>query len=46
MVDDADIVTANYTTYGGIVHILDKVSSCYLPLGFSIMTQNFIQKAV
>ena len=46
MVDDADIVTANYTTYGGIVHILDKVNLCYLPFGFSIMTQNFVLKAV
>ena len=46
MVNDADIVTANYTTYGGIVHILDKISPCYLPLGFSIMTQKFVLKTV
>ena len=44
MVDDAEIVTANYTTLGGIVHTMDKVSYCYNCLVISLLTQEFILK--
>ena len=46
MMDDAEIVRANYTTLGGIVHTMDKVSYCYICLAISLFTQEFILKIV